>query len=259
MVTAASGGSTLSFPYSILGSSVKNTSLQRVKQSTPENKIYTIIDVKGAKYSDRMWLFTDNACTHNFDNGWDGYKILGSTSAPQIYATEADGDYQIDAVDNINNTYLGFQTGEDREYTMTFTHQNFGSKYTTLYLTDLLTNKSTDISQSGSTYTFTSDVGSPLEKRFKITTSVDLHTQLDQTTTNPLTLKVYNLNQTICIANNTPQSGELTIYDMAGKVVAKSQFSPNNVTRIKTNIKSGYYLARARILTGSSIVKLFIP
>jgi len=257
MVSAYSSGGNLSIPYNSIA--LKNTDVQRVKQSTPDNKIYTIVDVNGLRYSDKMWLFTDDACTHNFDNGWDGYKILGSTSAPQIYAMESDGNYQINSVDNINNTYVGFQTGEDSEYTMTFTHQNFDSKYTTLYLTDLLTNKSIDISLSGSTYTFTSDAGSTLEKRFKITTSVDVHTQLDQTTINPLALKVYNLNQTICVANNTPQSGELTIYDMTGKVVTKSQFSANNVTRIKTNIKSGYYLARARTLTDSSIVKLFIP
>jgi hypothetical protein len=113
------------------------------KSSSPD--IWTIIDVKGSRFADRMWIFTDPSCTHGFDNGWDGEKFMGSSISPQIYAMEPDGIYQVDAVDDINNTYLGFRAGEDSVYTFTFTHQNLELKYTNVYLVDSVAHQTVDI------------------------------------------------------------------------------------------------------------------
>jgi uncharacterized repeat protein (TIGR02543 family) len=112
----------INIPY--LTSAKINSELQRAhgnKVSTPaSDKVVTRIDLKGSHYADCLWIFSDSACTRKFDNGWDGYKMKGSPSNLQLYATEADGDYQIDAVKDINETYLSFQAGQDTVFKLTF-------------------------------------------------------------------------------------------------------------------------------------------
>jgi len=63
-----------------------------------------------------MWIFTFPSCTRNFDNGFDGKKMLGFSQVSQLYSIENDGIYQINAVNNMNESYLGFQPGEDTQF-----------------------------------------------------------------------------------------------------------------------------------------------
>jgi len=243
MVTAYSGGGNLSVPYNSLA--VKNADIQRVKQSTTENKVYTIIDVKGARYSDKMWLFTDGTCSHNFDNGWDGYKVFGAASAPQIYAMESDGNYQINAVDDVDNTVVGFQAGEDSVYTFTFNHQNLDLYYKTLLLVDSLESKVVDISQNGSVYNFKATSNSATQKRFKIVTSANISTESNEIKNGISSeLTVFANKNSIYIINNTSQCGDLILYDMKGQVVLKSLFSSSKETVIPMKSQSGVYLVK---------------
>ena len=101
---------------------MNNTAPQRVKSNVQESdeKVFTLVEVKGARFSDQLWLFNAKECSHNFDNGWDAHKYFGSGSTPQLYAAEQDGDYQINAVDNLNQTVLGFRNGEDDKYVIRF-------------------------------------------------------------------------------------------------------------------------------------------
>jgi hypothetical protein len=133
--------------------------------------IGTKIDVQGTYYSDQMWAFSIPTCNRNFDTGWDDYKMTGTSSAPQIYAVEADGNYQVDAIPDFNNTYLAFTAGIDSLYTMTFTNQNFSEKYSKLYLIDSIANKTVEIHKSGTKYLFIAKNSISI-KRFKIVTSI---------------------------------------------------------------------------------------
>ncbi|MDP4237906.1 MAG: hypothetical protein Q8904_00355 [Bacteroidota bacterium] len=247
MVQVNSGGGILKIPYSSVVT--KNTEMQRVSsfnQIEQKERVCTVIEVKGTRYSDIMWIISDPACTHNFDNGWDGYKMFGSTLTPQIYAMESDGNYQVNSVDDINNTDIGFQAGEDDMYTLVFNHQNLSSRYKAVYLVDLLKNETIDISQNGSTYTFTTNSGVSSQKRFKIITSPDVCTKSQETDPSKLSdLSVYSSKQTIYIQNRTMQSGDLVLYDTLGRFVEKFPFEANKKTVISTKLLSGFYIAKA--------------
>src|ERR1035437_6307800 len=145
--------------------------LMIVSHAYSQDLVGTRIDVRGARFSDQMWLFSVATCTNDFDNGWDGFKMFGSPIAPQLFAIEPDGDYQVDAIPDFNNTYLGFSAGIDSVYTFTFTHENLAKDYQQLYLIDSVANKTVDIYQSGTTYTFTASITKKHVKRFKIVTS----------------------------------------------------------------------------------------
>jgi hypothetical protein len=115
-----------------------------------------------------MWIFSNPKYTRAFDNGADGRKMLGSSKVTQLYSMENDGNYQINAVNTLNETYLGFQPGEDTEFKMTFVHQNVDAQYSAVYLVDLVENKTVDITASGSEYNFTATIVTPAYQRFKI-------------------------------------------------------------------------------------------
>jgi len=233
--------SVVTFNYSNV---IKNNSLQRVKENidAPAPTLeYTMIDITGSGYSDRMWIFSDTAFTHGYDKGWDGKKMLGVALAPQLYALEQDGSYQIDCVNDMNNTLLGFQRGIDTEYTLAFTHQNLSEKYAGVYLYDFVENKMTDITKSGSTYSFTTDSTTTEQKRFMIVTRKTENDSPDTGTQ----LNVFTSGNTVFVQNSGNLSGEMTVYDMTGRSLKKATFSPYGITAVQVGSTAGAYVVKA--------------
>lgn len=188
---------------------VKIALLLAITSASAQDLVGTRIDVQGATSGDQMWLFSVATCTRNFDNGWDGFKMFGTSVAPQLFAMEPDGYFQVDAVADVNNTYLGFKAGVDSVYTFTFTHQNLSFDYKQLYLVDSIANKTVDIYADGATYTFTATNTAAVVKRFKIITSVpQLPVATTTTPTTPstpaTTPTVVNTNPSVPSVNTTP-------------------------------------------------------
>ncbi|MEI7501793.1 MAG: T9SS type A sorting domain-containing protein [Paludibacter sp.] len=223
---------------------MNNTDQQRVRNNSSaitSDKLCTTIELKGNNSEDKLWLIADPNCTRDFDNGWDGFKIVGTSLSPQIYAMEKDGNYQVNALDDINDTDLGFQAGTDSEYTLNFTQQNLETKYAGVYLVDLLENKTIDITQTGSTYTFTANSTPTAEKRFKIVTryyekdAPDAETQI----------KVFSANGTVFVQNLGTQNGEVMLYNMSGRFVKSITFAGNAITAVAKSLIPGAYIAKA--------------
>ncbi|MFZ4725081.1 MAG: T9SS type A sorting domain-containing protein [Paludibacter sp.] len=222
-----------------------NTDLQRskaIEDVQAIKKMSTMIDVIGAHSSDRMWIFSDSICTNSFDNGYDGFKLLGSPLTPQIFGIGADGEYQVSAVKDMNNTELGFQAGQDSEYTLTFTHENVESRYSGIYLVDLVENKTIDITASGSKYKFVSDPTASTVKRFKIVTN---YYEIKEKKSEIKPIKIFNANGSVFIQNLSSESGELMIYNMSGRFVKRVNFSGNCLTIVEQNLSPGAYVATA--------------
>lgn len=231
------------------------TLLMIVSKAISQDMVGTRIDVQGARFSDQMWLFSVTSCTNDFDNGWDGYKMFGTPLAPQLFAIEPDGDYQVDAIPDFNNTYLGFSAGIDSVYTFTFTHQNLAKDYQQLYLIDSVANKTVDIYQSGTKYTFTASITTKPVKRFKIVTSypTDLNgipnptksvtTGLNQPNSGNKNLKIYYSDKKIYIENASAQKGRLVLCSAeTGRVIKKVDFNSDGKSIISTDAPVGIYI-----------------
>ncbi|MDP4240044.1 MAG: T9SS type A sorting domain-containing protein [Bacteroidota bacterium] len=246
------------FSISYNAVAIKDTVQQRVSTiktgSTSEDKVGTSILVTGSRYSDQMWLFSESGCTHNFDNGWDGAKIIGSSLTPQIFAIEQDGNYQVDAVNDINDTQLGFQAGEDVAYTLTFTHQNIKNNYAGMYLVDLVENKTVDITESGSTYSFVTESTPAPVKRFIIATRNYEKNAPDENTQ----LKVFSSGNKVFVQNLSNLNGELVIYDMMGRYLKKANFGPSGVTAISAGTTPGAYVVNASTANERVSKRIFI-
>jgi len=235
----------VTIPYA--SATMNNTEQQRApgkNKMITSGKVATRIDLSGSHYADCMWIFTDPGCTTKFDNGWDGYKMMGSLQSPQLYAMEPDGNYQIDAVSDISGTVIGFNAGQDTDYKLTFTHQNTDTRYSALYLIDATENKTIDITASGSEYAFTATSTPGTTSRFKIITDTDANTGIPQVTSS---VKIINSNGTLVINNLTDQNGDLTLYTMNGLAVKKIEFKTNSITSFSTaNLLPGAYVAKAQ-------------
>jgi len=247
-------GSYIKIKYSDVAT--KNTSKQRVKSVdaiTNTDLISTRIDLTGKHYSDRMWIFTEPSCTRNFDNGWDGRKILGSSLAPQIYAIEPDGDYQVNSVSDMNNTDLAFQAGDEVEYTLKFTHENIQRLYAGVYLVDLIENKTVDVSQDGSTYTFATAQSDVPAKRFKILTRPYEKGAPDK----EAQVKIFTAPGRVFVHNFSTSKGECTLYDIAGRAIKNAPFAANAVTEVLNHLTPGAYVVNT-ITNGEKVSKRVI-
>lgn len=254
--------------------------------ASAQDLVGTRIDVnKGSNYTDNVWFYTVAACTNNFDNGWDAFKEIGSSRIPQLFAMESDGNYQVDATSNINNTYLGFISGQDSVYTLTFSHQNIALGYASLYLIDSVANKTIDVYADGANYTFTAN-NKKAVRRFKlvselpqtaivqkpdtiiptviigatstvVTTSTPRNVSLaqngngnDANVYKTKKIKIYTAEKMIVVNNADKKKGELSIYNSAtGKLLKKAEFNADGTTVIPTDEAYGTYVVYAATQT----------
>lgn len=233
-----------------------DTVMQRVRASSNvvrSNLTGTIINVVGANYSDRMWLFTNPGCKPTFDNGWDGFKLAGKAFAPQIYGIGPDGNYQVMSTNNINNTDIAFQAGIDTEYTLIFTNTNVQDYYTALYLYDNVENRTVDITQSGSEYTFTAQSTPTPQKRFRIVAVPYEQNAVDKNAG----IKIFGSSNVVFVDNLSSNNGDLYIYDIAGHFIRKEPFSMKTITSVNLNVSPGAYIVRA-VTTSEDISKRII-
>ena len=241
--------------------------LMMIAPVSAQDLVGTRIDVQGSRFSDQMWLFSVASCTYNFDNGWDGYKMFGTSMAPQLFAMEPDGDYQVASIPDVNNTYLGFSAGVDSAYTFTFTHQNLANRYQQLYLIDSVTNKVVDIYASGTKYSFTAQSSLEPIRRFKIVTTrpIDLNqsgsvlTNVDQVNSSAKNLKIYYSENNIYIENAAHQKGKMTLINaQTGRVFKTEDFNAEGTSIIDANVPGGIYVVNGVTLSENVSEKIII-
>ncbi len=227
-------------------SAIKGTTPQRVRSSSAIDKSslpFTKIEVSGARVNDRMWIFDVPGCTREFDNGWDGMKVFGPATAAQIYAAEESGNYQVNSVDQLDGSWIGFRPGQEEFYTITFEHRNRSvDRFNRIYLTDLQTGISVDISESGSSYQFRAVPGSPAARRFLIS---QLNNQPGNNVDKSNLLELISQSGNLFVDNKSRQQGNLVIYNISGTPVYNTNFKGNGRTLIKTNLVTGIYLVEA--------------
>jgi len=231
----------------------QNTEQQRVKREGAETSehLYTRIDLESKSFSDRLWIFADEKLSRNFDNGYDGYKLYISPNIPQIYAMEQDGNYQINSVDDLNNTSIAFQPGEDTDYQLIFNNYNLEKRYSKLLLFDLAKEKVMDVTANGSVYNFTADPKLDSVARFKLITE-----KIQTPDVDPSKVGFYTENNNLHIYNYG-NTGNVMIYDISGRLLFQRHLYPNGITTIALQ-KQTVYIVKATIPNETTSTKIII-
>ena len=194
---------------------------------------------------DRMWIFVDPTTTRSFDNGYDGRKMFGAAKLSQLYAVEADGDYQVNAVPDMQNTSLNMKAEEGiSDYILRFSHHNMENKYGQILLTDLMTNTVTDITKDGSEYAFTATNEAEAEKRFLIGVQKQAETEDDINTTTDI--EIVQKDGTIYINNRHDVDVMVSLYNTVGQLFMQ-QFVPavSDHSIPESNFATGVYVIKA--------------
>ena len=212
----------------------------------------TRFDIEGKTSTDRMWLVPDDKFTRSFDNGYDGEKMTGSALNPQLYAVEEDGNYQVGAIDDLNNTTLAFQAGQDTEYKMTVVHENAEGKYSKIYLVDIVANVVTDITESGAEYVFTAVTTAKPVSRFKI-----IANSASDEAVNPTHIKVFSMNNNICVYNDTKLEARISVFDLAGRNCGYKTVGSNEIITFPVQLQQTY-IVRAVTEVLSESTKIII-
>ena len=199
-VTAAS---TLTLNYDRLVRSTKQEDLTTpMRAPSRKAQVATIVPkevrmlkvrVADKKNHADIYIFDHDGFTPQYDNGWDARFGGIVDNYPSLSVLTQDGEMSMAAIPTIDGTTLGFSSGTDNEYMISF-------KYTgeeTLYLNDMQLKKSTQINNVNQYY-FTTDVND-MYNRFVISKesfdSPNISTGLANIVTDANGLQVTNPNQ----------------------------------------------------------------
>lgn len=224
-----------------------------LRSATQNSKVFTEIRLLSEENTkDRMYIYLNEGTTRGYDNGWDGEKLFSSASLAQLYSEEEGGQYQIDAIPELDGTYLKMKAEAGvREYTLRFTHTNLAGLYETITLTDLVTGQETDIT-NGVDYRFTADNEESAEQRFVIRTQ-DFTGIIGQPEVT--TVDVYEKEGHWYISNRSGEAVSFTLYTVSGQAVSQDTLPAGEEMQIdRSDYASGVYLIRfgSKTMQGTS-------
>lgn len=131
------------------------------------------LSVYGEEGYDRITVAESDEFSAGFDNGYDVSKYMNEGVNMYVSADEKMGIF---ATDNLENTYVGFQTVNGGNYTIEFTHVQ-GKELT---LIDHVTGARVDMVE-GAAYEFNAEANSVNDYRFEIVGRRNMPTAIDNT------------------------------------------------------------------------------
>ena len=167
--------------------------------------------------ADRMYIIQEHTTTRDYDNGYDAPNQFAEGIA-NIYTTEAFGKMEVSCANDIDSMYIGFQAGNDEQYTLSY-RSLIGES---LYLKDL-SNDSIFLLTEGGQYHFTAQPLSTNDLRFQVL----LNPMLDNEDSNAgVTTDMNDIANTRIWHNhnqlyitNAPTNSALALYNTNGQLI----------------------------------------
>lgn len=216
---------------------------------------YIKVFLTGETSSDILWLIETPEATDNFDDGYDGSKLVGLSSSAAIFAQEEDNNLQVKSSNSIIDKAFCFQANKDKKYKLTIIKSNL-DKYADLQLLDLKTKTLTPVGRDTTVYSFTSEDNGDIDKRFMFVnhkTTTDIY---DESSVDFLDAYLTD-NNTLVINNMTVSEGIMSILDAAGSTVASGK-TPIGFSKIPVNLSAGVYVVAIKAGKKTKNVKIVI-
>jgi hypothetical protein len=208
----------------------------------------------GNNYYDQTYILFNNDATSAFEAQYDARKMWGLDEAPQLYSMITNEVLSINELPLAGNEVvdLGFKCSVSGEYTLSAAGMESFDVSTPILLEDLVLNKTQDMREN-SNYSF-SYVAGENENRFK------LHFKYAEgiTDMNNNGIVVYSLDHSVVINNTTQLAGEVSVYDMTGRLLSHTNMNGQMKTSIPMQVAIGTYMVK--VVTSKATVnqKVFI-
>lgn len=235
-----------------------NTKPQRIaaKDSADNALGHIQVFLESKTSEDKMWLIETPEATDNFDNGYDGYKLLSQSPSASIFTELNNDQLQISSTDVIVGKTFSFRSNSDRDYTLTLVKKNLGH-YDNLHLLDLKTHTYLPLTNDTTSYSFVSNNNGLIEKRFVIVNESNTTIDIDNNPSYEL-IDIYMADHNILITNNmTTSAGTITLSDVSGRTVMQSNIK-QGFNQIPVSLSTGVYMVIVKTETKTKIVKVLI-
>ena len=194
-----------------------------------------VMDVIGEESADRVWIIIEPSTTHDFDNGWDGRKML-ETGIVQLYVNTAtdDSKLQVATVPELNGVSLGFVPDKDGEYTFDFSAAGI-LKGADIYLHDAVTGTSVKVGD-GQSYTFSAKKGDAVNRFVLTTAGNNRFLSVDESL-----LEVVAANKSeIMLVNGSRKTCMAFVYNSKGDFLQQIEVKANSKQVMKDFAKGAY-------------------
>ena len=196
-----------------------------------------VMDVIGEESADRVWIYEQPSSTHDFDNGWDGRKLLEDGIAQLYVNATDDSKLQVATVPELKGVTLGFVPDRDGKFTLDFSLSGL-LKHSDIYLHDAVTG-TTQLVDEGKPYSFNAKKRDAVN-RFTLSysnknafLSVD-ESLLDVTATT---------DGKIMVVNGSSKNVSTFIYDSDGEFVQRAEVKANGKVAMD-RLAKGLYMIR---------------
>lgn len=213
-----------------------NTSVSEQANTIPQLPSL-VMDVIGEESADRVWIFQQSSATHDFDNGWDGRKLLEDGIAQLYVNATDDSELQVATVPELKGVALGFIPDKNGKYTLEFSLLG-QLKGADIYLHDALNGTTTKVGERQS-YSFSAKK-SDSQNRFSLTSSAkNAYLSVDES----LLDVTATTDGKIMIVNRSSKTVSAFIYDSNGAFVQRAEIKANGKVAMDSLAK-GLYMIR---------------
>jgi hypothetical protein len=180
--------------------------------------------------------------TSLFDSDFDSHKLKGSPKAPQLYLHWNQENYSILTLPPTTAKFeipLNFEATYNTQYTIRVTDFSI-SNASEIWLEDIKENKIVELTL-GKEYNFVSTTQNSRNRffiHFNKTESEIYNTAASES------IKIYSNTQGIILMSSESFDGDITIFDLAGKMVFMEQLTTTNYHLITTELPKGIYILR---------------
>ena len=197
----------------------------------PQN--YLELQVDGNNYYDRLCININDEATNDFDFQYDAYKLTSPEEAvPQLYSIVGNDILSIDVRPPAEVIQLGFQCGEDGNYSFNL---NKLTDISSVVLEDTKTGIMHNLQNKKYDFEY---LPSDDEKRFKLHLQV---TGINDSRED--TFIVYSDKKTIYLkSDKIIIKGTVKVLDITGRTMYKQSINNSSFTKIPANYKTGVYI-----------------
>lgn len=207
-----------------------------------DNELSIVVTSLNSRYSDRIKVRFNPLATSIFDSDFDSHKLKGSPKAPQLYLHWNQENYSILTLPPTTAKFeipLNFEATYNTQYTIRVTDFSI-SNASEIWLEDIKENKIVELTL-GKEYNFVSTTQNSRNRffiHFNKTESEIYNTAASES------IKIYSNTQGIILMSSESFDGDITIFDLAGKMVFMEQLTTTNYHLITTELPKGIYILR---------------
>jgi hypothetical protein len=235
-------------------------SAQAFLKSTPDPHLVIRAQGNANTYFDLVSIQFNPDATPAYDEGYDAYKLWGSTDAPQLYTQINDTNVTCNSLPFSKATItipMGFSCGISGTYTLIADSLGTFDPGISISLEDLHLNIIQDL-RTNPVYNFSYATTDNANRFLLLFNNPAYGIPAGQIKTQPL--QIYSFENFIFIrkTGTDPLSGKMSVYDPLGRELFSSNLTDVPVSKYDMNLETGYYVVKVVTNESGYSQKVFI-